>query len=335
MIEMKRVLALIMVLILALAFTACSKENSNTPGGDLGSESDSSSKPNNSNNGLNDLLPEFDKTYDIEETHLTDTYDVSITATQLSYSNSSVTLSLKIENKSDSDREVYAGTTGYGCNSVNGYMIHDGYLRCEVAPGATEEDKISFSYDELYAHGISVIADIGVGFDVEDDDYHHEYSGMITIKTKKADDYDYSEDTYIKTMKGNTLQNAYGITVDAFSESAPYSQGGISLISQAVVRNKNGDGNLALEFKNEADQDIYVNLTGLYINDQEVSTSYLASDLICLGKRDVVSVSLRKYFEENTTLKDQVIQSVKFSIELTNSDSKSLTQKTAVTVDFN
>ena len=36
-----------------------------------------------------------------------------------------------------------------------------------------------------------------------------------------------------------------------------------------------------------------------------------------------------------TTLKDQVIQSVKFNIELTNSDSKSLTQKTAVTVDFN
>ena len=35
--------------ILALAFTACSKENLNTPGGDLGSESDSSSKPNNSN----------------------------------------------------------------------------------------------------------------------------------------------------------------------------------------------------------------------------------------------------------------------------------------------
>ena len=107
------------------------------------------------------------------------------------------------------------------------------------------------------------------------------------------------------------------------------------MISQAVITNKNGDRNLMLEFKNESEQDLYVNLTGLSINGQEVSTSYLASDLICQGKRDVVSVSLSKYFEEYTTLKDQKIQSAEFNIELTNSDSQSLTQKTVVTVDFN
>ncbi len=319
--KIKNVLALLMVFGLVLAFTACSKENSGSPDSDTGSKSD-------------DILPEFDKSYGIEETHLTDTYDVSITATGLTYTDYSATLSLRIENKSDTNREVYAGTTGYGCNSVNGYMIHDGYLHCEVAAGKTEEDEINFSFDELYAHGISVIADIGVGFDVEDDDYNHEHSGMITVKTKKSDEYDYAEDTYIKTMKGNSLQNAYGITIDAFSESVPYSEGGISLISQAVATNKDGDSRLMLEFKSEANQEIEVNLSGMTINGQEVSTSFLASDLICPQKRDIVSVSLSKYFKENASLENQQVQSVKFNIELTNVDSHSLTQKKSVTVEF-
>lgn len=328
------VLTLILVLVITLSFVACSKGDSRPLNTNTDSKSDSLSNNYDSHEKSSDILPEFDKSYTIEETYLTDTYDVSITATQLSYSNSSVILSLQFENKSDSDREVYAGTTGYGCNSVNGYMIHDGYLNCKLTPGETREEEISFSFDELYAHGISVIADIGVGFDVEDDDYNHEHSGMITIKTKKADEYDYAEDTYIKAMKGNSLQNAYGITVNAFSESVPYSEGEISLISQAVATNKDGESCLMLEFKSEANQEIEVNLSGLTINGQEVSTSFLTSDLICPRKRAIVSVSLSKFFEENATLANHQVQSVMFNVELTSVDSHSLTQKKSVTVEF-
>lgn len=334
---MKRVktgLALILALIIVLSFSACSKDNSTIPSTDTASMPDSPSNKDSNNKDSKELLPEFDKSYDIEETLLTDTYDVRITATQLSYSSSSVSISLRFENKSDENREVYAGTAGYGCNSINGYMIHDGYLRRELDPGATEEDNISFSYDELFAHGIREIADIGIGFDIEDSDYHHEYSGMKTIKTKKAESYDYTEDTYIKAMKGSSLQNAYGVSIDDFSEQVLYTDSGVKLISEAIATNKNGDRRLMLEFHNESDQDLYVKLTGLTINKQEVSTSFLASDLICSNKRDVVSVSLNKFFEENTSLNNQEVQSIGFSVELTNLGSLSISQKTSVLVEF-
>ena len=337
--KMRLVIAILMAAALVFAFTACSGTDSGKTDSDS-SQTDVNSKPSSekdakgSDTGSHGILPEFDKTGTIEETLLTETYGVSITATGLTYTNSAVKLSLKLENKSDSKREAYAGTAGYGCNSVNGYMIHDGYMRCELDPGATEEEEVSFSYAELYCHGISKIADIGIGFDVEDDEYHHEYSEMIFIKTQNADGYDYSEDTYLKTMKGNVLQNAYGITVDAIAENTVYSEGGISLISQAIVTNKDGDSRLMLEFESKADQALNVRLSGLKLNGEEVSTSYLASDLIWQGKKDVLTVSLGDYFENNDALDASSLRTAEFNINLTNTDGTSVTQKTAVTIEF-
>ncbi len=337
--KIRIVTAIMMAAVLIFTFTACADGGSSN-GGSTSSNNDASSVSSNDSNvgvnnqGKNDILPEFDKTGTIEETHLTDTYDVSITAVGLSYTNSTVELTLKLENKSDSKREAYAGTAGYGCNSVNGYMIHDGYMWCELEPGAIEEEEISFSYAELYCHGISKIADIGIGFDVEDEEYHHEYSEMVFIKTQNAGGYDYSEDTYLKTMKGNALQNAYGITVNALSESAAYSEGGISMISQAIVTNKDGDSKLMLEFENKADQALNVRLSGLKLNGVEVSTSYLASDLIWQGKKAVLSLSLGDYFENNEALSSDNLKTAELNINLTNTDGTSLTQETAVMIEL-
>ena len=239
--KVKEILAILLVLALTFTFAACSNSKPSSEGSDS-DQADTNSKPSEEKKvqGISDTLPEFDKSGTIQETHLADVYGVSITATGLSYTNSAVKLSLKLENNSDAKREAYAGTTGYGCNSVNGYMIHDGYMWCQLDPGAVEEEEISFSYAELYFHGINKIAEIGIGFDVSDDDFNHEHSDMIIVKTQIADSYNYNEDTYLKTMKGNSLQNAYGITVDALSENTAYSEGNVCLISQAIVTNKDG-----------------------------------------------------------------------------------------------
>ena len=344
--KLKAVLAVVLVLALTFAFTACSNSGTSTDGSDS-SQADTSSKSSaantntgdnnngdNNNKGSNNILPEFDKTGKIEETKLTDTFDVSITATELTYNNYEVTLSLKLENKSDAKREAYAGTAGYGCNSVNGYMIHDGYLSCELDPGATAEDEISFSYAELGVHGISKIADMGIGFDISDDDYNHEHSEMAYVKTQFADSYDYSEDTYLKTLKSNALQNAYGMTMDSLSEKTVYSEGNVSLISQALITNKDGDTSLMLEFDNRADQPLYVSLTGLSLNGTSVTDSYIASDLIWTGKKSVVSVSLKKYFKENEELNAKNLKTVEFNVKLSNLDSMPVTQGTEVTIEF-
>ena len=340
--KLKAVLAAVLALALTFAFAACSNRRTSTGRSDS-SKSETSSKSSETSSKLSDTnndpessdtLPAFDKTGTIEETHLTDVYDVSITATKLTYNNYEVALSLKLENKSDAKREVHAGTTGYGCNSVNGYMIHDGYLSCNLDPGAAAEDKISFSYAELSVHGISKIADIGIGFDVSDDDYHHELSDMAFLKTQFADNYDYSEDTFLKTIKGNALQNAYGITMDHLSENTVYSEGNVSLISQAVITNKDGSTSLMLEFENKAEQAINVSLSGLKLNGTTLNESYVASNLIWTDKKSVVSVSLKKYFEENDSLDAKNLKSVEVSVKSANMDGTSLTPESIVKIEF-
>ena len=105
----------VLALALTFAFAACSNRRTSTGRSDSSKSetssksSETSSKPSETKNnkGSGDTLPEFDKTGTIEETHLTDVYDVSITATELTYNNYEVALSLKLENKSDAKREVH------------------------------------------------------------------------------------------------------------------------------------------------------------------------------------------------------------------------------------
>lgn len=335
----RAVLAVVMIAVLTFVFAACSNGGSPADGSDSSkadANATSSSKDDSKDNskGSGDILPEFDKTGTIEETHMTDVFDVSITATGLTYTNSSVELSVKLENKSDAKRKVLAGTAGYGCNSVNGYMIHDGYMNCELDPGATAEDKISFSYAELNVHGINKIADIGIGFDASDDDYNSKHSDMVFVKTQLADSYDYNEDNYIKTMKGNSLQNAYGITTNALSESPSYSEGNVSILSQAIITNKDGKSSLMIEFENKSNQALYVSLSNLKLNGTGVKDSFIASDLIWSNKKSVISVSLDNYLEGNDSLNANNIKSAAFNVKTANLDNMPVTQGSSVTIDF-
>ena len=333
--KFKAVLAVVMIAVLTFVFAACSKGGTSTDGSDS-SQADASSKSSDTNNnkGSSDILPEFDKSGTIKETHMTDVFDVSITATELTYTNSTVELSLKLENKSNAKREVHAGTTGYGCNSVNGYMIHDGYLNCDLDPGASAEEKISFSYGELNVHGINKIADIGIGFDISDENFKSEKSDMIFVKTQNADSYNYNEDTYLKTMKGNSLQNAYGLTVNALSESSNYSEGNVSILSQTIVTNKDGKSSLMVEFENKSDQALYINLSNLKLNGTSVKDSFVGSDLIWSNKKSVISISLKDYLDANESLNANNIKSAAFTIKAANLDNTPVTQGSTVTLDF-
>lgn len=332
--KIKAMIAVMLAVVTALSFCACSQSSK---GGQETSESsvgDSGDTVSSIGADTGNTLPDFDKSIGITEHHLMDTFGVSITATELTYTNSSVKLGLRFENTSDSNREVYSGTAGYCVNSVNGYMIHGAYMRCAVASGETAEDEISIPYNELYAQGISRIADIEVGFDIEDDDYHHEYTGPISVKTEAADNYDYSEDTYLKTIKGGSLKSAYGITIKSLSEEQLYSQNGITLLSQAVSADKDGKESLMLEFQSKADQGLYIKLSGLSINGVSVYTSTIASDYISPDKRGITYVGLSKYLEKNEELSNQTIRSVSFDIELTNEDYLSVTDKQQVSIDL-
>ena len=71
----------------------------------------------------------------IEETVLIEENSVKVIAKDLQYTNDYAELSLIIENNSEKNYTFYSGTLGYSCNSVNGYMIDDGYFNTDVAAG--------------------------------------------------------------------------------------------------------------------------------------------------------------------------------------------------------
>lgn len=109
--------------------------------------------------------PSFDPTATMEETVLVDESNVKITATALKYTAYDVKLSLTIENNSDQDLSFYAGTLGYSCNSINGWMVDDGYLNADVPAGKKANESVEFDIDELVLLGITDIADLELGFD--------------------------------------------------------------------------------------------------------------------------------------------------------------------------
>ena len=103
----------------------------------------------------------------LAETVMVDEGGVKITATCLTYTGYSVDLELTIENNSGKNLSFVSGSLGYSCNSVNGYMVNDGYLNCDVANGKKVNDTISFSCDALILYGIDEIANMEIGFSDE------------------------------------------------------------------------------------------------------------------------------------------------------------------------
>ena len=153
---------------------------------------------------------------------MVDENGVKITATGLNYTDYSVDLELSIENSSGKDLSFSSGTVGYHCNSINGYMVSDGYLNCDVADGKKANETISFSYDALMLYGIDEIADMEIGFSMSDDDYNDTYSGPRQVKTSAFDAHDYGKDHYQETITSRAAMNTYDYDMTYFSQDPLY-----------------------------------------------------------------------------------------------------------------
>lgn len=240
----------------------------------------------------------FGKSATIEETVLLDEYDVRITATELTYSYSGIEIELIIENNSSKDLSFHSGTMGYSCNSVNGYMVGDGYLACDVAAGESEEDSIHISESVLTMLGISEIASIELGFDISDDDYNHFYSGPCKILTSAHDDYDYSENTYRAAVKSGLLQDAYNFTLEEYNVETLVSENGVSLDAWGLFTNYNGEKQLMFECVNNGDQQIGVRTYRAGLNGLMLYESYATYDTVNPGCTRIISFPYEYLVEE-------------------------------------
>ncbi len=341
---MKKFLAILLALLLTLSLVACGSAN-NDPSTDdpANTSSTDTQKPDDDNETQGDddsnvlYEPrEFKKGATIEETILVDESGVKITATELTYGNYSAELELVIENNSDKDLSFIANSVGYSCNSVNGYMVPEGYLNCDVAAGKKANDTISIGYDTLMLYGIFEIADIEVGFDISDDDYNHTYTGPRTILTSAADGYDYDTPCYRETIASKESQAQYDYSVPYFSTDVVYEGNGLSVVSQAVMENKDGESILLLEVMNTTDEIVGVSTTNIDINGLRVCDSTWSHDTVNPGKTAIVDVNLSSVLEPEylEVYGISEVGSVALKVSFKDSDSKEVADAAIISVEI-
>lgn len=321
---MKKKLAMFLATAMLL-LPACggptSREESSSSSGQT-SASVSNSVPAQSDNGS---IVQFDPSATIEETVLVDESDVKITATGIKYTAYDVKLSLAIENNSEQDLSFYSGTLGYSCNSINGYMVDDGYLNADIAAGKKANEIVSFSVDELTLLGFSDIADIELGFSITDSKYNdYLQTGPRQLKTSLADNYDYEADTYRQVLASN--MPTLGFTLDSNSEEVAFDQKGIRVVSQALVTNSSGEQALLAEIENTSSDMVYVSVGNVSMNGLGVQSGTWSTDWVSAGKRRIITMNLSSMLDKSYRaffgLAD--IGQITYTLELKDSDRDTL-----------
>lgn len=238
----------------------------------------------------------FDTSYNIEETVLVDENDVKITATGLTYTDYAVEVNLLLENNSDKNLSIYTGSIGYSPNAVNGYML-GGYMNAEVAAGKKTNETISYDFNELAVYGITKIADLQIGFAIKDEEYEGFETGPRQVKTAAADSYDYSLDTYAESVKGGIAESIFDYEVNYFAEDVLYEQNDVSVVSQALMTNKDGEQAVFLEVVNDSEETVYVAGSSISLNGLIVSGRNRVVEMICPGMRKVIQVSVESLID--------------------------------------
>lgn len=335
---MKKILSLLLILCLIFSLVACGSntDNEGSAGNEQQTENNSSETTPSDEKPVqsDEKLGTFNKNASLAETVMVDEGGVKITATGLNYTNYSVELELTIENNSGKDLSFISGSMGYSCNSINGYMVSNGYLNCDVANGKKTNDTISFSYDGLMLYGINEIADMEIGFDMSDDDYNHTYSGPRQVKTSAFDTHDYSKDCYQETITSRAAINTYDYDITHFSQDALYDVNGVKLLSSGVMINQDGETALLLELENTTSDMVYVSTSDIAINDLVVSSSTWSSDAINPGKRGIVDVEISSVLDSEywSIYGIKEVGSVALSLSQRNSDGNDIADKTSVEI---
>lgn len=332
----KNILSVLLAIGVLASLAACGGPASS--GGNAGSSSSEGSAfqsaPTSTQGQPDETLGLFDVNATLAETVLVDEDGVKITATGLTYTTYSADLGLTIENNSGKDLSFVSGSLGYSCNSVNGYMVDDGYLNCDVANGKKANDVIRFSYEALMAYGIQEIADMEIGFSITDDDYNSIYSGPRALRTSAADTHDYTPDYYQQTITSPAAMNTYGYELVHFGQEAAYDQNGVKLLSGGILGNKDGELALLLEMENTTDAMVYIATSDIRLNGLVVNSSAWSRDAINPGKRRIVEVELTTALERTFWNAYGITQvgSVCLSLEQFGEDGAPLALKTPVEV---
>ncbi len=291
-----------------LLFSACGSEpagssasGSNPSGADSEPASVSTGAPESESlsDAVDDSVDEavsaaWTSTPSIEETVLYEENGVRITATALNYSTSEAALDLTIQNETDTRLTFRSNTYSYAVNSVNGCMIAEGNLDCDVTPGNSARESVSFSRDGLMFCGITEIADIEVGIAISGDGMEDIYTGPLSVRTSLADTCAYSPDAFRDAITSPTVQGTLQFSLPFFSDEVICDQAGLVIESSALVTSGNGESMVLLETRNTTETALSVRLSDIAINGLLVSPGSWSTTLISPGKEAVLDVNLSR-----------------------------------------
>ena len=323
----KRLVIALMAILMACTTAACGEN-----GGGDNSERGLTSKKES----FGVELGKFSQDATIKEMVLYDKNDVKITAIELDYEEDEANLKLKIDNNSKKKLTITSETLGYSVNAINGFMILDGYLNCEVDANESVEDSMQFGYQGMILYGIDKIADITVGFTISDEEYNDIHTEPVQIKTSAAEAYDYSKNSknYHKAITSKALKYTYGFELPYFETDEIYESNGIRIVSEGYMKNADGERILFLEVQNDSDSMVYFHTSNLKINGKMVYEGDWSYDCILSGCTTLVNIDVDDAIDDLEEQKDgvQKIESIGFKVQAENEAQYVVSEPTEVVV---
>ncbi|MCR5324326.1 MAG: zinc ribbon domain-containing protein [Lachnospiraceae bacterium] len=276
----------------------------------------------------------FNKKNGIEEALVYDNNGVRITTQQIKYNNHEIQLELLFENTGSESKQITAGTAGCPLNAINGFMIPGGYINCELYPGQESVEVASYSYQELMLAGVKRISEIDMAFEI-DGENGSLYTEPILIKTKSGNRHRQKKSGYSKALNNKVLQGAYGYSVNYMSTKEIYNENGISIISETLMTNKDGERTLLLEVRNNTESVIGVRSRDIKLNGSMAYEYMWDGTGVLPGCTGVMSLSLDNIIEygEWTGNKDD-IKDIEVTIEVRDSNGNDIGIPTEVRIDL-
>lgn len=277
----------------------------------------------------------FDFGGTIEPTVMLDNDIMTIEAKDLTYKNNVAYLTVSVTNKSASDIGVYAATLGFSGNFVNGCMVDDGYMNCNVPSGETVDEEIDFNLKNLQVRGISGIEEVGLGLRVTDSNYDEIYRDIVSVSTSSKGKG--KDRTFSDAISDPTIQKLAEFEVTPSSGSFNGAEwGGLTPISACLVTNKDGEHSVMMEVENATDSNASIVLSGITVDGTVAYESRWSSTAIAPGKRAVVYVTLERAIDddqlENFDLSE--IKNVSMDVSVEDFDGNTLAIPTAVDIAF-
>ena len=134
----KKIIAVLLAVLMITGLVGCGgeKPKDENKGNDKPKTSDTTDAPVETDepeptvdpHDVGEKLAEFNPTGTVEETVLFDNEISKITLKSLEYTDYEAIFNLSIENKTDGELDYSCGSVGYCVNSVNGYMVSEGFI---------------------------------------------------------------------------------------------------------------------------------------------------------------------------------------------------------------